>query len=274
MTLLRFAKMEGAGNDYVLVDGIHDSFAIASGERIARYLSDRHFGIGSDGLIAMLPSGVADCRMIMWNADGSRAEMCGNGIRCLAKLARDTGIVDGDRVDVETDGGVRGIQLLFSSDGEVRGAQVDMGPVTVQKEAETAELGGRTIRFHAGDAGNPHAVVFTDGDPEGEPVVEVGTMFQGLARFPRGVNVEFVGVRTDGSLVQRTYERGSGETFACGSGATVAALTALETGRVPGPSVPVHLRGGVLIIHRRGTSLAMEGPARTVFVGEAEIPDP
>ncbi len=274
MTILRFVKMEGAGNDYVFVDGIRNSFPIESGERLAPYLSNRHFGVGSDGLIAMLPSEVADCRMIMWNADGSRAEMCGNGIRCLAKLARDTGLVSGEQITVETDRGIRSIRLLLSADGAVQGAEVEMGPVTVEKRAETVTLGGRMYRFHAGDAGNPHAVIFTEGDPETEPVVEVGAMFQGLDRFPQGVNVEFAAVQPDGSLVQRTYERGSGETLACGSGATVAALAALETGRVPGPSVPVRLHGGVLIIHRRGTSLAMEGPARTVFIGETEIPDP
>ena len=272
MSVLRFAKMEGVGNDYIMVDGIRNAFGIERGPEMARVLADRHFGVGGDGLIAMLPSEVADCLMIMWNADGSRAEMCGNGIRCLAKMARDTGLVDGEEMTVETDAGTKKIELLFSSDGAVRGARVEMGPVLVEREAESLGIGGRTYLFHRGDAGNPHAVIFTTGDPEGEPVVEVGALFQGLARFPKGVNVEFVQALPDGSLVQRTYERGSGETLACGTGAAVAALAALQTGRVPGPSVPVRLRGGELIIHRRGTCLAMEGPARTVFLGEAEIP--
>lgn len=272
MSTLRFAKMEGAGNDYILVDGIRNDFQIECGPAVARRLSDRHFGVGSDGLIAMLPSGVADCRMVMWNADGSRAEMCGNGIRCLAVMARETGLIDGDQISVETDSGTRQIELLLSTDGAVRGARVEMGPVTVARDAQSAVLGGRTYRFYVGNAGNPHAVIFTARDPEVEPVVEVGALFQGLPQFPQGVNVEFVATTREGGLVQRTYERGSGETLACGSGAAVAALVALETGRVPGPSVPVRVRGGELIIHRRGTSLAMEGPARTVFLGETEIP--
>ena len=273
MSVLRFCKMEGAGNDYIVVNGVRDEFRPEAGPAIARRLSDRHFGVGSDGLIAMLPSEMADCRMIMWNADGSRAEMCGNGIRCLAKLAHDSGLVSGDHLSVETDAGIRKIDLLFAPGGVVRGARVSMGAVTVQREAESATLGGRTYEFHAGDAGNPHAVIFTARDPETEPVLEVGALFQKLERFPRGVNVEFAAVQPDGGLVQRTYERGSGETLACGSGATVAALAALETGRVSGPSVSVRLRGGELIIHREGSSLAMEGPARTVFFGEAENPD-
>ena len=272
MSVLRFAKMEGAGNDYILVDGIHNDFQIECGPPSARRLSDRHFGVGSDGLIAMLPSEVADCRMVMWNADGSRAEMCGNGIRCLATMARQTGLIDGDQLSVETDSGTKQIELLRGANGAVWGARVEMGPVTVARDTQSAVLGGRTYHFHAGYAGNPHAVIFTARDPELEPVVEVGALFQGLAQFPQGVNVEFVAPTREGGLVQRTYERGSGETLACGSGAAVAALAALETGRVPGPSVPVRLRGGELIIHRRGTSLAMEGPARTVFLGEAEIP--
>lgn len=274
MKVLSFVKMEGAGNDYVFVDGIHQDFDLAEGPRLAKVVADRHFGVGGDGLIVLAPSRTADYRMVMWNTDGSRGAMCGNGLRCLAKLAHDTGVTRERSVQVETDGGVRAVELMFDGSGAVTGAAVDMGRVSVGETAERVTIDGADWHYHPGDAGNPHAVIFVEGDPDQVAVTRVGGAFQDLDRFRDGVNVEFVQVRPDGGLAQRTYERGSGETLACGSGATVAALAAMVTGRVPGPEVAVHLRGGVLKIRREASSLVMAGPARTVFAGEFPIPEP
>ncbi len=273
MKVLPFVKMQGAGNDYVLVDGIHQDFDLAQGPRLAAIVADRHFGVGGDGLIVLAASETADYRMVMWNADGSRGAMCGNGLRCLAKLAYDTGVTREVSVRVETDCGIRAVDLTLDGAGGVTGASVNMGDVSVSEEPETVTIDGVDWHYYHGDAGNPHAVIFLDQDPDDAPVAQVGSAFQGLPRFSDGVNVEFVLVRPDGSIKQRTHERGSGETLACGSGATVAALAAMVTGRLPGPEVAVHLRGGVLTIRRQASSLVMEGPARTVFAGEFLIPE-
>lgn len=270
---LPFTKMEGAGNDYVYVDALQAPFPLERGAELARRLADRHFGIGGDGLIVLAPSALADARMWMWNADGSRGAMCGNGIRCLAKLWHDHGHGRRDALRVETDSGVRAVRLLRDAQGVVVGAQVAMERVRVAAEPAALDAHGRTWHYHAGDAGNPHAVVFTSEDPETLPVAEVGAAFQRAAPFPGGVNVEFVRVTGTDALYQRTFERGSGETLACGSGATVAAQAAWVTGRASGPRVAVRLRGGTLHVLRDGQNLVLEGPARTVFAGETDIPD-
>ena len=272
MTALRFVKMEGAGNDYVYVNGFVEAFPLDVAHDLVIKLADRHFGVGGDGVILLLPSAHADVRMVMWNADGSRGSMCGNGVRCVAKLAHDEGLARGPRVRVETDAGDRDVELVFESEIVV-GARVDMGEVRILTAPHSFTHEGHTFAYLVGDAGNPHAVIFVDEDPELLPVEAVGRLLQEAPPFPDGVNVEFVHVAEDGSLVQRTYERGSGETLACGSGATVAALAALRTGRVPGPSVQVRLRGGVLTIHACAGHLVMEGPAREVFRGQLDLGD-
>jgi diaminopimelate epimerase len=272
MQTLRFTKMEGAGNDYVYVDAFHEPFDLERGSEVARIVADRRFGIGGDGLIVLAESTSADVRMVMWNADGSRGSMCGNGVRCVAKLAHDVGVVKGSSMRVETDCGVKLATLRIDDHGEVTGASVDMGEISVDDSAGVADIGGRTWRFHPADAGNPHAVVFLDEDPAGVPVLEIGAAMQKLAVFPDGVNVEFVSVRADGSLDQRTFERGSGETLACGSGATAAACAAVRLGKTAGPRVTVHLLGGDLVIDCGGDGAVMEGPARTVFSGEIQLP--
>ena len=272
MTALRFVKMEGAGNDYVYVNGFVEAFPVDDARELVIKLADRHFGVGGDGVILLLPSADADVRMVMWNADGSRGSMCGNGVRCVAKLAHDEGLARGPRVRVETDAGDRDVELVFESDIVV-GARVDMGEVSIQTCPHSFAHEGRTFAYLAGDAGNPHAVIFVDEDPELLPVEAIGRLLQAAPQFPDGVNVEFVQVAEDGALVQRTYERGSGETLACGSGATVAALAAIRTGRVPGPSVRVRLRGGALTIHADAGRAVMEGPAREVFRGQIDLGD-
>ncbi len=270
MRRLRFVKMEGAGNDYIYVNAWRQAFAIEDAAHLVPKLADRHFGVGSDGLILLASSQVADVRMIMWNADGSRGGMCGNGIRCLAKLAHDDGVVQGTTVAVETDAGIRSVELCVRGQ-EVVGARVEMGAVHVETTPRRALIAGREWLFYPGDAGNTHAVIFATEDIDDLPVEAVGRALQHTPPFADGVNVDFVTPMPDYSLRQRTYERGSGETLACGSGATVAATAAVRTGRVPGPIVAVHLRGGSLTIHVGKDRIVMEGPAREAFRGEIDL---
>ncbi len=270
---LPFVKMEGAGNDYVYVDGIAAPFPAERGPAVARFVADRHLGVGGDGLIVLAPGARAAVRMLMWNADGSRGAMCGNGLRCLAALARDRGHVDRDAFEVETDAGLAAVTVV-RREGPNATVRIALPAASVRADAETIEVAGGPVRFHAGDAGNPHAVVFVAGDPERHPVATQGAAMQCHPRFPDGVNVEFVQVLPDGALRQRTWERGSGETMACGSGAAIAALCAVRIGAVPGPRVPVRLRGGELTVEVTPSGLVLEGPARTVFRGEIEVPEP
>lgn len=260
-----FAKMEGAGNDYVFVDGIRVSFPLEHGARAARAFSDRHFGIGGDGLIVLTRGDQASVRMHMWNADGSRGAMCGNGLRCLAKLAVAHGHVTGPGFVVETDAGLRPVELLAS--GDVR---TQMGTVTVAAPRCIA-VDDRKIELWPGDAGNPHVVAFVP-DTEQADVLRLGAALQQHPDFPDGVNVEFVQVLDPLRLRQRTYERGSGETLACGTGAAVAARAARAAGLVGSVGdVLVELRGGTLRVQDDVVGLAIVGPARTVFTGEIEL---
>ncbi|MEQ1631435.1 MAG: diaminopimelate epimerase [Planctomycetota bacterium] len=266
-----FTKMEGAGNDYVFVDAIRDEFPLERANELARRWSDRHFGIGADGLILLRQSRVAAVAMAMWNADGSVGSMCGNGLRCLAVLARTHGHVDSDAFAVETAAGRRDVRLERDAAGTIVEVHTDLSPVTVELQPRSLTVLGHRIDYRRGDAGNPHAVVLLDVDPESFPVQAIGECMQQHADFPGGVNVEFVQVRSDGSLYQRTFERGSGETLACGTGAAVAALCALQLGLVKGPEVLVRLRGGRLRIARHERSLVIAGPASTVFRGEIDL---
>ncbi|HEX5054613.1 MAG TPA: diaminopimelate epimerase [Planctomycetota bacterium] len=263
---LPFTKMEGAGNDYVFVDGIREQVPLHRAPELARRWSDRHFGIGADGLIVLLRGTGAALRMVMWNADGSRGAMCGNGLRCLARLAFEHGHVRERSFTIETDAGPRRVELL--GDGAVR---TDMGDVRCGAPA-TIEVGGQRLTFVPGDAGNPHAVVFVD-DVEAADVPGIGAAMQVHPDFPGGVNVEFVQVLGRDRLSQRTFERGSGETLACGTGAAVAAAAARLAGHTHGDATTILLRGGVLHIRQNGSSLAIEGPTRTVFCGEVELPE-
>src|SRR5690606_1620788 len=208
--------------------------ALERAEAWAARLADRHRGIGGDGLILLAPSARADVRMLMWNADGSRGAMCGNGLRCVARLACDEGHARGPVVSVETDAGLRRVELLPDAAGRFSAARAAMPGIAVETTPAELVVDGEVWRYHRGDAGNPHAVAFVDGDPEQAPVARVGAAFQRAAAFPDGVNVEFVHALPPDLLLQRTFERGSGETLACGSGACVAALCAILTGRLPG----------------------------------------
>lgn len=263
---IAFTKMEGAGNDYIYIDTLRCPFPEDRAEALARIWSDRNFGIGADGLILLQRGTNAPVRMAMWNADGSRGSMCGNGLRCLARLAHEHGHVSGPDFVVETDAGERAVSLL---DGNR--VRTDMGKIQCAAPI-TVTLDGKLVECIPGDAGNPHAVIFVPAvDPC--PVESWGrTLQQRTDLFPDSVNVEFVEVLANGELRQRTYERGSGETLACGTGAAVAAKAARQSGRCTGHSILVHLRGGSLRVLLDQSSLAIEGPARTVFTGQIALP--
>lgn len=264
---IAFVKMEGAGNDYVYVDALREPFPWPRGPELARRWSDRHFGIGADGLIVLSRDAGGELRMTMWNADGSRGAMCGNGLRCVAKLAVDHGHAAAGEFLVLTDAGPRLVCYLqaLADRPDTARVRTSMGEVVVGPPTRLEVL-GRTIEYCPGDAGNPHAVVFV-ADVAAAPVHEVGAALQCHPAFPDGVNVEFVARLAPDRLRQRTFERGSGETMACGTGAAAAAQAARQLGLVTGDKVHVELPGGVLTVQLGGTSLAIEGPARTVFAG-------
>ena len=265
MTRVPFTKMEGCGNDYVFVDAIRDALPLARGAELARAWSHRHFGIGGDGLIVLTRGERAPVRMHMWNADGSRGAMCGNGLRGLAGLAFAHGHVRDRRFVVETDAGLRSVELLAA--GEVR---TGMGEVRVETP-ERLRVGDGGLELTRGSAGNPHAVVFV-ADVEHVDVPGLGALLQQHPAFPDGVNVEFVQVDGPDRLRPRTVERGSGATLAGGTGATVAALAARAQRRIQAEVVHVALRGGALRVECGASTLALVGPTRTVFDGEVELP--
>lgn len=276
----RFTKMHGTGNDYVYVE----CFTQKKPSRLpalAQAVSHRHFGIGSDGLILILPprnSDENDCRMEMYNSDGSRGAMCGNGVRCVAKYVYDRRLVRKERLRVETDSGVKVIELETRNGKAVR-ATVDMGePIFERKKipmtgarpiglGEKIRVAGRTFETDCLSMGNPHGVIFVK-DERAVPIEAWGPAIQKLSLFPKSVNVEFVRVIRPGEIAQRTYERGAGETWACGTGACAAAVATILRGKARG-RVRVHLLGGALdIAWKPGQSVFMTGPAVEVFSGE------
>jgi diaminopimelate epimerase len=275
---LEFTKMHGAGNDFVVLDGI--ARELPPLEPLARRLADRHFGVGFDQLLVARPSKAADFRMEIYNADGSQAEMCANGIRAFFKFLRDRGYADADSIRVETLGGI----VVPRWVGEDR-VTVDMGePVLAPAKIPTLlgegdgpvldarlEVGGGTLRVSSISMGNPHAVIYVD-DIDAAPVGELGPLVESHPAFPNRVNVEFVELVSRDRLCQRTWERGTGETLACGSGACAVAVVSILRG-VADHEVIVALPGGELSIQWEGdgTSVFMTGPAANVFTGRIEI---
>lgn len=278
---MKFTKMHGIGNDYVYVCTF-DQKPPADPARFAVEVSDRHFGIGSDGLILIEPSEVADARMRMFNADGSESEMCGNGVRCVAKYIHDHGLARKPRVTVETGRGVLALDLEVSG-GKVRRVRVDMGPPILRgSDIPTrlagdppidvaVEVGGRTLAVTALSMGNPHAVVYVD-DVDDFPVEELGLQLEHLPAFPRRVNAHFVEVIAHDEVKVRTWERGSGITLACGTGACAVCVAGVLTGRTA-RAVLAHLPGGDLELEwpTAGAAVFMTGPATEVFTGEWPI---
>jgi diaminopimelate epimerase len=276
--VLDFTKMHGAGNDFVVLDGIRDSLPPI--EPLAARLCDRHFGIGADQLLVVRPSSAADFRMEIFNADGSQVEMCANGIRAFYKYLRDHGHTDRDEIGVETLSGV--VRPRWAGPGRVT---VDMGrPVLAPAKIPTTlgagdgpvldvplEVGGQTLRVSSVSMGNPHAVVVVD-DPETAPVERLGPLIEHHPAFPNRVNVEFVAVEDRGLVRQRTWERGTGETLACGSGACAVAVVSMLRGLVD-RRLRIVLRGGELEIAWAddGAHVQMTGPAAEVFSGRLPL---
>lgn len=275
---MKFTKMQGIGNDYVYVNCLQET--IENPSELAKKISDRHYGVGSDGLIMINPSDKADFEMEMYNADGSRGEMCGNGIRCVAKYVYDYGLTDKTSISVETLAGIKYLDLTVE-DGKVVLVKVDMGkpmlrpeevPVVSEKEEvidEPITVDGQEYRMTCVSMGNPHAVVFIDQDVKEFPLKTVGVKFENHERFPKRVNTEFVNVLDRHTAQMRVWERGSGETLACGTGACAVAVACALNGLTE-DEVTVKLLGGDLQIKwdREKNTVYMTGPAEVVFDGE------
>jgi diaminopimelate epimerase len=293
---MHFTKMQGDGNDYVYVDCTKEN--VEDPEKTAVKVSDRHFGIGSDGLILIKPSETADFTMDMYNADGSRGAMCGNGIRCVAKYVYDHGMVDRDTITIETRCGIKTLKLSVG-DGKVKEVRVDMGapileaekiPIlpagekdisgpSASKNAEASRVisepiaaAGLTYKMTGVSMGNPHAVVFISEDPAKFPLEAVGPVFEHHERFPDRINTEFAYVMNGHEIKMRVWERGSGETLACGTGACATAVAGILNGFTKSP-VTIHLTGGDLTIEWEGEGkpVFMTGPAEEVFEGEINV---
>lgn len=274
---MKFTKMHGAGNDYVYINCFTEQ--INDPVSLSQQISDRNFGIGSDGLILILPSSRADLRMRMFNADGSEAEMCGNGIRCVAKYAYDHGLTRKTDISVETGNGILTLHLFVNNGGRVERVRVAMGrprltraeipmtgPAGEQVVNVPVDIAGRRLELTCVSMGNPHAVIYVE-DVEQFPVTQVGPLIEHHAWFPKRTNVEFVQILSPGAVIQRTWERGAGETLACGTGAAAVTVAGVLTGRTE-RSITNHLRGGDLLMEWRADGeVLMTGPAVEVFSG-------
>ncbi len=274
---LRFTKMHGCGNDYVYVNCFEEEVKDPVSLSIA--ISDRHFGVGGDGLVLICLSDRADAKMRMFNADGSEGKMCGNAIRCVGKYLYDHGIVRKTTVTIETLSGIKTLEL-FLKDGKVDSAQVNMGPailipseIPVNLPGERAvavpvKIAGEEHTITCVSMGNPHCIVF-GGDPYELDLPKIGPLFENDPLFPERVNTEFIEVLDDHTLNMRVWERGSGETWACGTGACAAAVAAVLNGFCKkGKDISVRLRGGELTIRYTDEAVFMTGKATEVFHGE------
>jgi len=275
---MRFTKMHGLGNDYVYVDCFTEQ--VDDPSTLARAISDRHFGVGGDGLILIMPSDSADVRMRMFNADGSEGQMCGNGIRCVAKYAYDHGLTRANPMRISTNAGVKKIQLKVDADGKVASATVNMGEPIIDPPEIPVNMGVKRIvdmplrlSHHAltmtcVGMGNPHAVFYTD-DVAKILLREIGPQIEHHPVFPERVNVHFVQVHSPEEITMRTWERGSGITLACGTGASAVCVAGVLTGRT-GRRITAHLPGGSLKLNYRDDTnhVFMTGPAAEVFTGE------
>lgn len=282
MKKLRFTKMHGISNDYVYISTFDQPEE--DWEQLAIRLSDRRTGIGGDGIILVCPSEVADAKMRIFNADGSEGKMCGNGIRCVGKFVYDKGLVPPDKttVTIDTLSGIKTLELTVR-DGKAQSARVDMGAailspadIPVKYDGDRMidvplEVDGKTWNVTAVSMGNPHCVTFVD-DVDSLALEKLGPHFENHPGFPERVNTEFVRVIDDHTLQMRVWERGSGETWACGTGACATAVAACLNGYCQkGDDITVRLRGGDLVIRYTDDTVIMTGPASTVFEGEVEI---
>lgn len=279
---MRFTKMHGCGNDYIYVNGFEEKIEQSKKPELVRRLSDRHFGIGGDGVIFINPSKEADFEMEMYNADGSRAEMCGNGIRCVGKFVYDKGLTDKTEISIISFGKIKYL-TLYTENGKVATVRVNMGtpeftaaniPVISDNEQvldEEIEVKGQTYKMTCVSMGNPHAVVFMD-DVKNLEIEQIGPFFENHERFPKRTNTEFVQLVDRNHVKMRVWERGTGETLACGTGCCATATACVLNGLTEN-KVSVELLGGELLIewNREENLIFMTGPAETVFEGEVEV---
>ena len=275
--MIEFVKMHGLGNDYVYIDAINQN--INNRSELAKKVSDRHFGIGSDGMILICKSDIADFRMQMFNSDGTEAEMCGNGIRCVGKFVYDNGYTNKENIEIETLAGVKKLKL-FVQNGKVEKIKVDMGePIlepnkipVISSEEPVKDLNlnilDRNFKFTCVSMGNPHAITFINEDVNGFDIEKYGKLVEINAAFPQRTNVEFINIINKNTIKMRVWERGAGETLACGTGACASAVASFIN-RYTERKVTVELLGGNLEIewNEEDNHIYMTGPATTVFKG-------
>lgn len=276
---MKFTKMHGAGNDYVYID----CFSQPEPPRqsaLAEAVSHRHFGIGSDGLVIIRPAPGFDAEMVMYNPDGSQSEMCGNALRCVSKFVYDHGYAPKEQLTLKTGAGTLYATILRGSDGKAASVRIDMGaPILAGLKIPTVwdrepvlnqefTVLDRTFQATCVSMGNPHCVIYVD-DVQNFPVEKYGPLIENASWFPRRINVEFVQVISSTELIQRTWERGAGETWACGTGASAVCVAGILTGK-SAHKVKIHLLGGDLDLEwpGPGQSVLMTGPATEVFSGE------
>jgi diaminopimelate epimerase len=283
MIIMKFTKMHGIGNDYIYINCFEEK--VENPAELSKFMSDRHFGIGSDGIVLIKPSTIADFCMNMYNSDGSQAEMCGNAVRCVGKYVFENGMTTKQNVDIETLSGIKKLELAITG-GKVESVTVDMGepiivpeniPVQIDGEAvinHPLTINGREYKITCVSMGNPHAVVFLDGNETLDDLnIElVGPLFENNPLFPRKTNTEFVKVIDKNNLKMRVWERGAGETMACGTGACAVLVASSLTGNSDRQAT-IHLLGGNLDIRwdEETNHVFMSGPATKVFEGEIEI---
>lgn len=279
--MLKFTKMHGIGNDYVYVNCFKET--VSDPEKLSIFVSDRHFGVGSDGLVLIMPSDKADFRMRMFNADGSEGMMCGNATRCIGKYVYDNGMTDKTDITLETKSGIKRLKL-FVKDGKVETVLVDMGKAIIKpadipviSELDTfisqkITVNGKEETVTCVSMGNPHCVLFTDTPVDTIELEKIGPYFENHDLFPERINTEFANVLDDHTVKMRVWERGSGETWACGTGACATAVAACLNGYCKqGEEITLKLRGGDLAItYKEDGTVLMRGPAAKVFDGELD----
>lgn len=278
---MKFTKMQGIGNDYIYVNCFEEK--VDDPERVSQIVSDRHFGIGGDGLVLIMPSDKADFRMRMFNADGSEGNMCGNATRCIGKFVYDNGLTNKTEITLETKSGIKYL-TLYPENGKVKTVLVNMGkavltPADIPMKAEgesfinkPIEVLGSEVYITAISMGNPHAVTYVD-DVTSLDLEKIGPAFENHPIFPERVNTEFIKVLDSHTIQMRVWERGSGETWACGTGACAAAVASVKNGYFKnGEEITVKLRGGDLFItYSTDGTVLMRGAAEIVFTGEIDI---
>lgn len=278
---MKFTKMQGIGNDYVYVNCFEET--VADPERVSEIISDRHFGIGADGLVLIMPSDKADFRMRMFNADGSEGNMCGNATRCIGKFVYDNHLTNKTSITLETRSGIKKL-TLYPENGKVKTVLVDMGkavlkpadiPMNVSGDTfinKPITVDGKEVFITAVSMGNPHAVTYVD-DIDSLELEKIGPSFENHSLFPERVNTEFIKILDESTMQMRVWERGSGETWACGTGACAATAASVLNGYFPhDKEITVKLRGGDLFItYKSDGTVLMRGPAETVFTGEIDV---